>query len=279
MESTFTTMNNLLICYFNGDFLKYENLSIHVSDLLFQRGYGVFDFFRCRNGSLYWLDDYLDRFFNSAKIAGLEISMNRNELSSIIYSLQQKNGMQNGAFKLMLSGGYSDNLESVTGTPNLLILNLKWNRPAQEIFQNGVSLISEEFVRPNPETKTLYYFNSMRLQQKMKEFSAVDVMYFTNFISETSRANLFFVKEGRVSTPSSNILPGVTRKQILSMFPEIAVEDIDAQNRFDFDEMFISSTTREVTPVVMLDGHKIGKGTVGPITREIQNVLQKSWNK
>jgi len=279
MESTFTTMNNLLICYFNGDFLKYENLSIHVSDLLFQRGYGVFDFFRCRNGSLYWLDDYLDRFFNSAKIAGLEISMNRNELSSIIYSLQQKNGMQNGAFKLMLSGGYSDNLESVTGTPNLLILNLKWNRPAQEIFQNGVSLISEEFVRPNPEAKTLYYFNSMRLQQKMKEFSAVDVMYFTNFISETSRANLFFVKEGRVSTPSSNILPGVTRKQILSMFPEIAVEDIDAQNRFDFDEMFISSTTREVTPVVMLDGRKIGNGTVGPITREIQDVLLKSWNK
>ena len=107
-------MNNSAVCYFNGDFLKYENLNIHVSDLLFQRGYGVFDFFRCRNGSLFWLDDYLDRFFRSAEIAEIEIGVNRHELSSVIYSLQERNGMKNGAFKLMLSGGYSDNLESVT---------------------------------------------------------------------------------------------------------------------------------------------------------------------
>lgn len=271
-------MNNS-ICYFNGDFLKYENLNIHASDLLFQRGYGVFDFFRCRNGSLFWLDDYLDRFYNSAEIAGIEIGLNRTELSSVIYNLQEKNGMQNGAFKLMLSGGYSDNLESVTGAPNLLILNLNWNRPAKEIFENGVNLVSEKFVRPNPEAKTLYYFNSMRLQQKMKEFLAVDVMYYTNHISETSRANLFFVKDSRVITPAKDILLGITRKQILRLFPEIKVEDIDAQNRYDFDEMFICSTTREVTPVVMVDRKKIGKGAVGPITREIQDVLFKSWNK
>lgn len=272
-------MNNSTTCYFNGDFLKYENLTIHASDLLFQRGYGVFDFFRCRNGSLFWMEDYLDRFLNSAKIAGIEPGLNKSEISSVISSLQDRNGMLNGAFKLMLTGGYSDNLESVTGAPNLLILNLNWNRPAKEIFENGVNLISEEFVRPNPEAKTLYYFNSMRLQQKMKEFSAVDVMYYTKHISETSRANLFFVKDGRVITPANDILPGITRKQILSLFPEIKVEDIDAQNRYDFDEMFICSTTREVTPVVMVDGQKIGKGTVGPVTREIQDVLFKSWNK
>ena len=269
-------MNNSSFCYFNGDFLKYENLNIHVSDLLFQRGYGVFDFFRCRNGSLFWLDDYLDRFFRSAEIAEIEIGVNRHELSSIIYSLQERNGMKNGAFKLMLSGGYSDNLESVTGAPNLLILNLDWNRPSKEIFENGVNLISEKFARPNPEAKTLYYFNSLRLQKKMKEFSAVDQMYYTQYISEASRANLFFVKDGRISTPASNILLGITRKQILSLFPEISVEDIDAQSRYDFDEMFISSTTREVTPVVMLDGRKIGNGKAGPVTRDIQNALLKA---
>ncbi len=269
-------MNTSSVCYFNGDFLKYENLSIHVSDLLFQRGYGVFDFFRCRNGSLLWLDDYLDRFFRSAEIAEIEISLNRNELKSVIYSLQEMNGMRNGAFKLMLSGGYSDTLESVTGSPNLLILNLDWKRPSKEIFENGVNLISEKFARPNPEAKTLYYFNSMRLQKKMKEFSAVDQMYYTHHISEASRANLFFVKDGRISTPASNILSGITRKQILSLFPEISVEDIDAQIRYDFDEMFLSSTTREVTPVVMLDGQKIGKGKAGPVTREIQNRLLKT---
>jgi len=272
-------MNNSSVCYFNGDFLKYENLNIHVSDLLFQRGYGVFDFFRCRNGSLFWMEDYLDRFFRSKEISGIELSLGRKEIVSVIHSLQERNGLANGAYKLILSGGESDNLESVTGPANFLILNLDWKRPSEEFFENGVNLISERFERPNPEAKTLYYFNSMRLQKKMKEYAAAEVMYFNSLLYEGSRANLFFVKGDRVSTPASGILFGITRKQILAMVPDIHVEDIPAGCLFDFDEIFLASTTREITPVVMVDGRKIGNGSRGSVTRDIQNLLWNSWNK
>ena len=278
MNSTIRTMNNSSVCYFNGDFLKYENLKIHVSDLLFQRGYGVFDFFRCRNGILFWMEDYLDRFIRSKEISGIELSMDRKEIISVIHRLQEKNGLANGAFKLILTGGVSDNLESSTGPSNFIILNLDWKRPMQEFFENGVNLISERFERPNPEAKTLYYFNSLRLQEKMKEFAAADVMYFNSLLLEGSRANLFFVKGGRVSTPASGILHGITRKQILAMVPEIHVEDIPAEGRYDYDEIFLASTTREITPVVRLDGKSIGKGSRGPVTREIQTILWNSWN-
>ncbi len=269
-------MNNSEYCFFNGEYIRYNEICIHVSDLQFQRGYGVFDFFRTRNGEIPWMDDYLDRFFNSSIYAGINCDLNRQEVRTVIHSLLEKNGLENGAFKLILTGGYSDNLENVTGHSNLLILNRPWKRPPADTFERGVNLISDYFVRPNPEIKSLYYLNSLRLQQKMKAYNAVDVLYHTDIISETSRANLFFVKNGRIFTPASNILNGITRKQLLKTIPEIQVEDIEASRLYDFDEVFLSSTSREITPVIAIDGNKTGNGTPGKITREIMEMLHRT---
>ncbi len=271
-------MNLTNYCYFNGDLVLYKDVNLHVSDLLFQRAYGVFDFFRSRNGNIPWLNDYQARLFNSLELSGIEAGLERDQFESIIHDLQQKNKLVNGAFKVIISGGYSDNLESVTGPANVLILNLDWKRPPEETFEKGVSLISDRFVRPNPEIKTLYYLNSLRLHKKLREYGAVDVLFHTQTISETSRANLFFVKEGQVYTPASHILKGITRKQVLSIVGNVRVEDIEAGRLYDFDEMFLTSTSRDVTPVVSVEGKRIGKGTPGPLTREIQAAFRaKGW--
>lgn len=262
-------------CFFNGDLVPYPDLYLHVTDLLFQRGYGVFDFFRCRKGQLLWLDDYVERLFNSLEIAGIESGMDREQFIAAVHSLQQKNDLLNGAFKVIVTGGYSENLESATGQANFVILNIPWNSPPETSFEKGVNLIRENYVRPNPEVKTLYYFNTLRLQKKLKKYHAVDVMYHTEQISEASRANLFFVKGGRVSTPASQILNGITRKQLLSAFAEIGVEDIEAESLYDYDELFLTSTSRDVTPVISVEGKKIGKGVPGPVTREIQANFRK----
>jgi branched-subunit amino acid aminotransferase/4-amino-4-deoxychorismate lyase len=80
-----------------------------------------------------------------------------------------------------------------------------------------------------------------------------------------------------VFTPASGILHGITRKQMLSMFGEIRVEDIEAGRLYDFDEMFLTATSRDVTPVVSVEGKKIGNGTPGPVTREIQSAFRSSF--
>ncbi len=271
-------MNQTNYCYFNGDLVRFQDLQLHVTDLLFQRGYGVFDFFRCRNGSFLWLDDYIDRLYSSLELSGIEMYLDREQFTSIIHELQNRNGMPNGAFKVIVSGGYSDNLESVTEKPNIVILNVDWKRPPKETFEQGVRLIRDRYVRPNPEVKTLYYYNRLKLQKKLREYNAVDVMYHTDIISEASRSNLFFIKSGQVYTPASNILKGITRKQVLSLFSEIKIEDIEADGLYDFDEMFLTSTTNDVSPVVYVEGQKIGNGTPGPVTREIQEAFQaKGW--
>lgn len=271
-------MNRSHYGYFNGDLIRYADIQLHVSDLVIQRGYGIFDFFRCRNGHLLWLEDYVDRLFTSLELSGIEGDLDREQFTDIIYTLQQKNGLDNGAFKVIITGGYSDTLESVTGPPNILILNLSWKKHPEETFKEGVNLISDRYVRPNPEIKTLYYFNTLKQQKKLRKYQAVDVLFHTDRISEASRANLFFVKDGKVYTPARDILKGITRKQVLSLFSEIIVEDIDADRLYDFDEMFLTGTSTDITPVVSVEGQKIGSGTPGPVTREIQASFRaKGW--
>ena len=262
-------MSKSTVCYFNGDYIRFNDLKIHVSDLMFQRGYGIFDFFRTRNGQIPWLEDYMDRLFNSLELAALEILPNRNEFKEIIRELGQRNGLRNGAFKVIVTGGYSDSLDAVSGQANLIILNIPWMLPPEKSFIQGVSLLSYPFIRPNPEIKTLNYFNTLMLRKKMKEYNAVDILLHGDNISEASRANIFCIKNRTIYTPASNILPGITRKQVLSLIPEIILEDIPYSSLFEFDEVFITSTSRDVTPVVSVDGNKIGNGTPGKITREI----------
>jgi branched-subunit amino acid aminotransferase/4-amino-4-deoxychorismate lyase len=265
-------------CYFNGDLLPYDQISLHISDLLIQRGYGIFDYFRARNGAIPWLEDYTDRLFNSMRLSEIETEMSREQFTTIIHELQQQNGFEKGAFKVIVTGGYSDTLESVTGAPNVLILNVPWNRPPETTFRDGASLARYSFVRPNPEIKTLNYFNTMRLRKKMSQYGAIDVLFHTDTISEASRANVFIVKHGRISTPADNILHGVTRKQVLSLFPGIRVEDVPVEWLEECDEMFIASTSRDITPVVSVEGLRIGNGSPGPFTREVQAAFrERGW--
>jgi len=275
---TFEVMKPSNYSYFNGDLIPFKDLKLHVTDLLFQRGYGVFDFFRSRNGSIPWLKDYIDRLYTSLDLSSIEVDLYPEQFESVIYLLQQKNDLSNGAFKVIITGGYSENLESANGPANIVILNIAWNKPPAESFAQGVHLIRERFVRPNPEVKTLYYLNTLRLQKKLREYRAVDVMFHNDWISEASRANLFFVKKDRVFTPARDILKGITRKKVLSLFPHIRVEDIEASALYDFDEIFLTSTSRDVTPVVSVEGQKIGKGSPGPLTREIQSAFYaRGW--
>lgn len=266
----FAVMTQSTLCYFNGEFIPYDKIRIPVSDLQLQRGYGIFDFFRTRKGQIPWLNDYLQRLSNSIRLSGIETDMDVDQLKPIIHELQVSNGMENGAFKIIVTGGYSDNLETANGKANIMILNVPWNPPPPESFEKGVNLICENYIRPNPEVKTLYYFNTLRLQKKLKQYQAVDVLYHNGIISEASRASIFFVKSDQVFTPASNILEGITRKRLLSQFSDIRTVEIESGQLYDFDEAFISSTSRNVTPVVSIEGKKIGAGKPGPLTRKIQ---------
>jgi D-amino acid aminotransferase len=257
----------------NDKLLSMHEASVHVSDLSVQRGYGIFDFFKVSDGHPFFLDDYLDRFYRSAEIMRLVVPYQREKLKSLIYRLIEKNHLSESGVKMILTGGYS--LDGyLPGIPNLIITQQRLVLPGREQIAQGVSIITYEYVRDLPEAKTINYAMGIWLQDRVAQASAYDVLYVRNgVVSEFPRCNVFVVtRDGKVVTPADDVLPGITRKNVLRLAArrfEAAADQISLDTLYDAREVFLTSTTKRIVPVVDVDGRTIGDGKPGPVTRQL----------
>ena len=258
----------------NGEFVVKSEASILISDLAIQRGYGIFDFFRTIKNELVFLDEHLSRFYFSASEMFMEPGYTREELKELIKNLIEKNNIADSGIRLTLTGGYSED-GYTPAKPNLLITQsaFSFNR---DNFNKGIKLITFQHQRQLPHVKTIDYIMAIHLQKLIKEKGAQDVLYYNdNEITECPRANIFFInKKDEVVTPSKNILSGITRKKILE-FPEFkAIESsIKLSDVPDFREVFICSTTKNVLPVLEINGKAVGDGKPGKISHKIYEHL------
>jgi branched-subunit amino acid aminotransferase/4-amino-4-deoxychorismate lyase len=267
------------ICYFNGKLIHQKECDINISDLMIQRGYGVFDYFRSRNGKILWLDDYMKRLFNSINKSGFDFAFTKTQVIEIIEKLHKINNFKNSSFKVIVTGGYSNDLSNIQNQPNLVILNNKFQKPNIDFYRNGANLISFNFQRPDAEIKTLNYFTALKLQKQLTKYNASDVLYHDgSFIFETSRANIFCVKDDIIYTPKNGILKGITRSKVLDLLKphfRSLITDISYKGLFNFDEVFITSSSKDIMPIVQIDGNNISTGKVGIITREIMRMFDE----
>lgn len=242
---------------------------LHPLDIGLIRGYAIFDFFRTVNFRPLFLDAYLDRFIASAASMHLPLSQTREELESIIFTLIEKNGLEQGGIRMVLTGGVSDNHFTPT-KGSLFIFCEELQMPLPDKYQQGVKLLSAEYVRPLSAIKTTNYTLPVWLSAGWKEQAAEDVIYhFSGIISESSRSNIFIVKNGKVVTPKSNILMGVTRKNVLGLADHAQERDISLTELLNADEVFMTSTTKRILPVTQIDGTLIKNGRPGLITQEL----------
>jgi len=263
--------------FFNNEFIPAEKTFIHVSDLATQRGYGIFDFFKVVNGQPLFLEDYFDRFFRSAEAMRLSILLSREELKKVIYELIAKNGQPDCGIKMILTGGYSPDGYEIA-TPNLIISQHKLTMPASNVLEKGVKIITHEYVRDIPHVKTINYTMGIWLQSKVKEQQAYDVLYHMNgHVSEFPRCNLFVVlHDGTVITPAERVLHGITRKNILSLSnKEVIVQEgnVTLTDVLNAREVFLTSTTKRIVPIVQVDNTVIGNGKPGIVTLELLHDL------
>lgn len=258
--------------YINGKFVRYDELKVHVSDLGLQRGFGIFDYFREIDGKIYFLEDYLERFYTSAAGLSLPLSLSRQQLSDLIFILVRENKYRDSGIKLILTGGPSTDFQT-PGEPNFIVLNVPGAPSYPGSEENGVKLLLHEFLRYLPEIKTLFYLPLVRLLPQMKAEGATDVLFhFNGRISETSRSNIFLVKHGRIITPGTGILKGITRKNLIQVLKgHIHVEErnVSLKELLTCHEAFITSTTRHVHPVVQVGSQVIGSGQVGEVTKKV----------
>lgn len=260
--------------FINGNYVPFATASLPVSDLSIQRGYAVFDFFLVRNGIPPYLSYHLDRLMRSVAVMGLDLKYSREEISAIVLELVGKNGLKNSSVKIIVTGGVSAD-DFTPSTASLLVINKPFEIPVTEASVNGGKLITAAYQRETPEAKTINYLRSVSLASRITEAGAVEVLYHSrNKVRECSRSNVYMVKNGVIYSPKSRVLAGVTRRRILELDSvSLKLQDFSMEELLSADEVFITSTTKGVMPIVRVDDHIIADGKPGPVTSMVRRLI------
>jgi len=259
--------------FLNHHFVTDEEAKLHASDLSIQRGYAVFDFLRTVNGTPLFLQHHLDRFFHSAESMHLKPEQSKEALTQIIHQLVEQSQLKEAGIRLLLTGGYSPDTYHTT-TPNLLITCNPVKTSTSELFEKGFSIITYDHQRELPHIKSINYLMAVWLHPLLEQKKADDVLYHhNNIITEFPRANVFVVtNENKLVTPAHNMLKGITRKFVLEQaatFMEVEERDILVDELIDASEIFLTSTTKRVIPVLKVNDHILGNGKPGSVVSQL----------
>ncbi len=263
-------------CYYNGHISSFSQTGLSLNDLLVQRGYGIFDYLRVVDNQPLFVEDHLDRLYQSASIMHMLVPESKETILKIVLELVAKNNMPYSGLKLIVSGGDSSDGYTLE-QPRLTIIQQPLPIPSNQFSVNPFVLMSHPFQRQLPEVKTTDYLMAIYLQPKLKTFGGQDILYtHEGMVRECPRSNIFMITaEGTIVTPKDNILKGITRKNILSAAKDAGIQV--EERPFSLDELksaksaFIASSTKRIIPVSKIDESVIA--TDSPILEKVFNLL------
>ncbi|MFK7801246.1 MAG: aminotransferase class IV [Anaerolineae bacterium] len=262
------------IYWINGKYVSADEATVSIHDIGVLRGYGVFDYLRTYSGKPFRLMAHLERLRSSASQIGLSIPLDLEEIADITETLVGKNGEGDFGIRYVVTGGASANNFTPAESGNLAILIEPLSDFPDNIYTHGIKLITTHLRREFPTVKSTNYIGAIMAMREANAADAAEALYVDdqNEISECTRSNFFVVEDGRLKTPEKNVLPGITRKVILEYAAEIVPSEIAAvfmKDLTNIQEAFISSSTKEIVPVIQIDNIQIGNGKVGPITKAL----------
>ncbi|MFY0593631.1 aminotransferase class IV [Roseivirga sp.] len=258
--------------YFNGQYLPKEEVRLSIDDVGLIRGYAVFDFFKVKGTIPIFIDDHLSRLEFSAQQINLAIPLGRDELKAVVNELVLKNGFEYSSIKIIVTGGVS--IDGFTaGEPQIIVLNTAFSDPPSALYAAGASLMLQEYSRDNPLVKSTNYTNALAAQSRWQSEGHIDVLYHQNgLVSEVSRSNIYYFKAGVLNTNDEGVLKGVTRKNVLKCAKnvfKVNLGPINLEELWSADEVFITSSTKKVLPIVKIGDREINDGQVGENTMKL----------
>jgi D-alanine transaminase/branched-chain amino acid aminotransferase len=264
--------------YYKGAWQDAEKVTVSIKDVGFLRGFGIFDFFRIMDGKPIFMSDHLDRFLSSASKMGLPHRYSKESLATLITEIAAKSVDPCLGVKLVLTAGFSPNGFDPSGDSELYIFPgvFSFAEPS-----SGLRLISREYKREMADIKSLNYAFALREMPAVRAAGGDDLIYYTSEfgVSESSRSNLFYVKNGVIHTPAHHILEGITRKKVIvlasSVF-EVRVGPCSLEDFLQADEVFTTGSTKRVLPIFSIDGKQIGDGKRGEVTSAVYELLISS---
>jgi len=269
------------IVYLNGETLPAIEAKISVFDYGFLFGAGVYDVALVYDQALFQINEHLDRFFRSAAELKMPIRDTKEHLLSVCKDLVKINNLQNGIVYLQATyGAYgkrSHKFPEKFDNPTILIFTQDLAVYPTTYFTVGVDVVTEpEYRWQRCNVKSVGLLPAL-LSTNALPPSATECIFYDEekrTVRECASSNIFCVKDGVIYTPplSKYILPGIERQTTVNIAREnnmpLKEEDISIEFLKDADEVFMTSTTKEVLPIKKVDDVEI-KNTPGPITRKL----------
>jgi len=279
------------VVYVNGRISDAADAVIPVFDHGFLYGEGVYETLRTYGGKPFLFDAHMKRLRRSASMISLEVPGTDDEMMARIReTIAAETGIAEAYIRILITRGVGELTYNLAATPvpSIIIIVKPFPEPPASHFTDGISLamVSVRRNHPsalNPRIKSNNLLNNALAMQEALRQGAEEALMLNqqDEVAECSQSNFFLVKDGRVSTPplSAGLLPGITREFVFEVGRDagIAVEEhvLKPADVWAADEAFITGTTREITPVVKVDGHPFGDGRPGPVTRRLLAVFRE----
>lgn len=268
-------MDNNALWYIDGRWVHPNEATISINDVAVLRGYSAFESLRTYDRRPFHLHDHLERLYHSASLIELDIPYARKFVVDVVHEVIERNPYRHASIRILVTGGESEDGVMPMGRPVLAVLITPLGERDMERFAKGVRLIISHLQRAMPEAKTSNYVAALRSLKEASRRDATDALFVNEqgHVLEGTRSNFFVFRGDTLITPGVGVLMGVTRRVVLELaegrFP-VEERPILLHELSGVDEAFITSSSREITPVIQIDDLVIADGKPGPRTYELE---------
>jgi len=273
--------------WFDGKLIPIEKAQIPVTTHALQYGTTIFEgirgYWNSNNLHIFRLDDHIKRFRNSGKFYSISLNFTNLQIKQAIISLCKKNQLKKSCYirPFYFVGNYGINLHITKKAPTHVAI---YSFPFGDLFnKKGISAGISSWRKFNNSTTPTQakmggnYLNSIIATQecKSKGFDEAILLDLKGNVSEAPGENIFMIKNNKVITPSlsSSALEGLTRASIFELSKDLGynviIKKIRKSELYQADEIFLSGTAAEITPIIQLDHKKIGTGRLGKVTTKL----------
>jgi branched-chain amino acid aminotransferase len=281
--------------WMNGELVDWADATVHVGVHGLHYGSGVFEGIRAyetpRGPAVFRLSDHLQRLSNSARLLHMQLPYTIEELRVATHDLVRANGLPSCYIRPIAFFGYGSLGVHTAGNPvETVIMSWPWGAYlGEDSLTKGITAKISTWRRVGPDViphvakATGIYLNSMLATTEAQRGGYDEGILLTEsgFVADGPGENIFVVRDGRIMTPplSTSILPGVTRDSVIQIAQEqgyiVEEANLIRTELYLADEVFMTGTAAEVTPVRAIDDVELG---VGPVTLELQKAYLDTVN-
>ncbi len=268
--------------YLSGEIIPAAEASIDIADPAFLHGSAVFTTMLASRGTVFRFDRHLKRLSDNVNVLGLDVEVTTGQLVSGMYAVIDANGLSEARCRITLTPGPPDRkpVTLMTADP-LPDYPAAWHRDGIAVVVTSLKQFSGD---PMAGRKTACYLPRILARREAAAKGSEEALWFTtdNHLAEACFSNVFLVLNGTVRTPPKDtpVLPGVTREAVLELCAErdIPADEegrLTVDDMLDAEEVFLTSATMGIRPVIRIEKHRVGTGTPGDITRVLTDAYRE----